>query len=97
MMKKNYLTTGLLLLSALIVLISVTTEAAHSASQKEFFKGKVITFIVPYKTGGGYDTWSRMIAPGIKAYTGANVVIKNVPGAGSLLGANKLYVSRPNG
>jgi tripartite-type tricarboxylate transporter receptor subunit TctC len=95
--KKIYIHTGLLLLSALIIFISGANDAAQSASQKAFYKGKVITFIVPYKTGGGYDTWSRMITPGIKAYTGANVVIKNIPGAGSLVGTNKVYVSDPNG
>lgn len=97
MEKKIYHHTGLLLLSALIIFISGTNAAAQSASQKAFYKGKVITFIVPYKTGGGYDTWTRMITPGIKAYTGANVVIKNMPGAGTMVGTNKLYFSEPNG
>ena len=99
MKKKPYQYMGVLLLSTLIILISGTRETVRSASQKEisFYKGKVITFIVPYKTGGGYDTWARMITPGIKEYTGANVVIKNIPGAGTMVGTNKLYVSDPNG
>lgn len=99
MKKKMYRNIGVLLLSMLMILTAGTNAAVQSASQSEadFFKGKVITFIVPYKTGGGYDTWARMVTPGIQAYTGASIVVKNIPGAGTLVGTNKLYFSRPNG
>jgi tripartite-type tricarboxylate transporter receptor subunit TctC len=33
----------------------------------------------------------------MKKYTGATVVIKNMPGAGTLIGTNKLFTSDPNG
>lgn len=71
-------------------------EAAGS-KETEFYKGKVIEFIVPYKTGGGYDAWARLIAPYLEKYTGATVVVKNIPGAGSLTGTNQLYAAEPNG
>lgn len=71
--------------------------AGTATAQAEFYKGKVIDFIVPYKTGGGYDAWARLIAPFLEKYTGATVVIKNIPGAGSLTGTNQLYAAEPNG
>jgi len=74
---------------------STNSHAAQSAA--DFFKGKVIECIVPYKTGGGYDAWVRTIAPFFKKYAGATLIIKNVPGAGSLIGTNKIYISEPNG
>lgn len=70
---------------------------ADLAKETEFFKGKNADFVIPYATGGGYDTWVRVLAPFMKKYTGANWVPKNVPGAGSLTGTNQIYTAEPNG
>jgi len=98
-MKRKILKVSNLLVLAAMLLLSDIAGVVYSAPRKEkdFFENKVITFIVGYKTGGGYDAWARIVSPGIKAYTGANIVIKNMPGAGSLLATNKIFVSDPNG
>jgi tripartite-type tricarboxylate transporter receptor subunit TctC len=70
---------------------------ADLAKEADFFKGKNVDFVVPYATGGGYDTWVRVLAPFMKKYTGANWIVKNVPGAGSLVGTNQIYAADPNG
>ncbi len=70
---------------------------ADLAKEADFFKGKNVDFVVPYATGGGYDTWVRLLAPIMKKYTGANWIVKNVPGAGSLVGTNQIYTADPNG
>ncbi len=70
---------------------------ADLAKEADFFKGKTGDFVVPYATGGGYDSWVRVLAPFMKKYTGANWVVKNVPGAGSLVGTNQIYTAEPNG
>jgi len=70
---------------------------ADLAKEADFFKGKNADFVVPYATGGGYDTWVRVLAPFMKKYTGANWVVKNVPGAGSIVGTNQVYAADPNG
>ncbi|HBW34161.1 tripartite tricarboxylate transporter substrate binding protein [Desulfosporosinus sp. BICA1-9] len=75
------------------------TDNAQNA-QKEaanFYKDKVVNFIVPYTPGGGYDEYVRMITPAMGKYLGATVVVKNVPGAGSLVGTNQLYASKADG
>lgn len=74
-------------------------EAVYGASSKEadFYKGKVVECIVPYRTGGGYDNWVRAISLFFKKYTGATLVTKNTSGAGGLVGTNKLYTADPNG
>jgi tripartite-type tricarboxylate transporter receptor subunit TctC len=79
----------------LVMAIGSAAQGAQSAA--DFYKGKVIECVVPYKTGGGYDAWVRALSPFFKKYAGATLVIKNVPGAGSLVGTNKIYVSDPNG
>ncbi len=61
------------------------------------FKGKTITLIVPYSPGGGFDTYARLIQPYLQKYTGATVVVQNVPGGGSIIGSNQLYASKADG
>lgn len=67
------------------------------SNEADFYKGKVLTFIVPYSAGGGYDTYARMIAPYLEKHTGSTVIVKNVPGGGSLTGTLQMYRSRPDG
>ncbi len=63
-----------------------------------FFNGKTVTFIVATKAGGGYDTNARQIAPYIQKYLpGSTVIIKNVDGAGHIIGANEVYAAKPDG
>jgi tripartite-type tricarboxylate transporter receptor subunit TctC len=56
----------------------------------------VATFVVPYGTGG-YDLIARGIAPFLDEELGATVVVENQPGAGSLLAANNLFNTEPDG
>ncbi len=48
------------------------------------FPSKNIRWIVPYKPGGGFDTYSRAIARTMKKFLpkGVNVIVTNKPGAG---------------
>ena len=89
--------TGIYLLGLILAVFSGGHVWGEDRKAAEFYRGKAIECIVPYKTGGGYDAWVRSLAPFFKKYTGATLVIKNVPGAGSLIGTNKLYVADPNG
>jgi len=61
------------------------------------YAGKNISFIVPFGPGGGYDTISRTLVPYIGKYTGTNVILRNVTGAGGLNGMNTLWKAKPNG
>ena len=87
-------------LIVLIALCAVTwsTPARAAAAEAEFFDGKTITYIVSTDPGGGYDTYGRMLAGHIQKYIpGARVLVRNVPGAGQIIGANTIYASRPDG
>lgn len=63
----------------------------------EFYKDNVIQWIVPYNPGGGYDEYSRAIAPYLEKYTGARVDIVNLPGAGGMKGANEIFNAPADG
>jgi len=72
-------------------------KSASASGAADFYKGKVLEFVVPYSPGGGTDTYARLIGPYLERHTGATVVIKNMPGAASIYGTNAVYTAKPNG
>jgi len=65
---------------------------------QEFYRDKTITYIVATKPGGGYDAYARIIARYMEKYLpNTRIRIKNLPGAGSILGTNHLYVAKADG
>jgi tripartite-type tricarboxylate transporter receptor subunit TctC len=71
--------------------------AGPGRADDEFLRGKTVTFIVPTAPGGGYDTYSRLIARHIGRFLPAqpNVVVQNMPGAAGIRAANYLYNVAP--
>jgi tripartite-type tricarboxylate transporter receptor subunit TctC len=62
--------------------------------------GKTIEFVIPFGVGGGSDVWARFNAPFLSKHLPGNptVVVKNVPGGGSITGTNQFAGSaRPDG
>jgi Tripartite tricarboxylate transporter family receptor len=56
-----------------------------------------VRMIVGSGTGGGYDIFSRLIAPYLAKTLGTTVIVENQPGAGGLIALNRLYVAPPDG
>lgn len=82
----------------LCLALIVGTSAASFG--EEFYKGKVIRFVVGFSPGGGYDTYVRAIARHMHKHIPGDptVVVQNMPGAGGLVAANYMYrKARPNG
>jgi tripartite-type tricarboxylate transporter receptor subunit TctC len=77
-----------------MVLTGVVACSANAAAQ-DFFKGKQITLYVGYAPGGGYDSYARTFARHYPRHIAGNpdIVVKNMPGAGSVKLANYLYNS----
>jgi len=83
---------------AVTVFQVVMFNAAWAGTGDDFFKGKRLTYIVATKPGGGYDTFARLIARHLVKYLPVqSVVIKNIPGAGQLIGARQLDAAKPDG
>jgi tripartite-type tricarboxylate transporter receptor subunit TctC len=83
-------------------LIGATTllfcgATCHAAPVDDFYRGRSIQLIVGYGPGGGYDVYSRLIARYFPKYMPGtpNVVVQNMPGAGSLISINHLYSAAP--
>src|SRR5215510_16122862 len=73
------------------------TPAKAQESEKAFYAGKTVRMIVGSGVGGGYDVFSRLIAPYLAKTLGTTVIVENVPGAGGLVALNKLYIAPPDG
>jgi tripartite-type tricarboxylate transporter receptor subunit TctC len=87
----------LLCLIVLIIGILLFTGSG-SAADKSLFNRQVIEIIVCTKVGGGYDTDARLIAPFLqKELPGSTVIVRNVPGGGHIVGANRVWGAKPNG
>ena len=63
----------------------------------EFYKGQQIKLIVGYGTGGGYDVYGRLFARHLGRHIpgNPNVIVQNMPGAGSLRAVNFLANTAP--
>ena len=63
-----------------------------------YFEGKTVTYIIATNPGGNYDAYGRLIGRYLEKKLGAErVAIKNVPGAGHIVGTNTLNAAKPDG
>lgn len=85
-MKKSFTTTALAISAA-----AALFTGAASAQEKPF------NVYVGYSAGGGYDVYARLLARHISRHLPGtpNVVVNNMPGAGSMRLANWLYNVAP--
>jgi len=86
---------------SLVVAVACALALAPSASAQEpFYKGKTIRVIVGLSPGGGYDTYSRLIARHMGKHIPGNptIIVENMTGAASRIAANHIYrVAKPDG
>ena len=84
---------GLSFLAAAII-VGAALFATPEARAEDFYKGKTFRFIVGFSPGGGYDTYTRLIARYFGRYIPGNptTLVQNMTGAGSLISAN--YIGR---
>lgn len=78
-------------------MVAFVAPQARADAVADFYKGKQITLTVSYGPGGGYDVYARTLARYMSKYIPGNpaILIQNMPGAGSLKGANYLYNVAP--
>jgi tripartite-type tricarboxylate transporter receptor subunit TctC len=71
--------------------------ASSAEAQEDFYKGKQVSLIVGYGTGGGYDVYARLVGKHMTRFIPGNptVVVQNMPGAGSLRAVNYIYNVAP--
>jgi tripartite-type tricarboxylate transporter receptor subunit TctC len=79
---------------ALLLGLGLSTGAA---AQTETYPSRNITFICPFPAGGGTDILVRLLAQELQDRLGKPVVVDNRPGAGTVIAANAVAHSSPDG
>lgn len=78
--------------------LGLVSTAALADTVADFYKGKTVTYIVATGAGGGADWYGRLATRHMQAaMPGTTFIVRNVPGAGHIIGANAIYVSKPDG
>ena len=85
------------IVAAVCVLAAGTQPARAQNAVADFYRGKTVTLTVGYSSGGGYDTYARIVARHLGKHIPGNpqIVVQNAPGAGSMRAANTLYNVAP--
>jgi tripartite-type tricarboxylate transporter receptor subunit TctC len=84
--------------TALLTATLASAAGQATAAEADFFKGKNVTYIVATAAGGGFDFYSRLVAQHMQKHLpGSTFVVRNMPGAGHIIGTNFVYHSKPNG
>lgn len=79
---------------SLSLLMATGASAQPSA---ENFPHKAVTIIVPWSAGGGTDNVVRRYAQGLSQLWGQPVVVENLAGASSIIGAQRVARAAPDG
>jgi tripartite-type tricarboxylate transporter receptor subunit TctC len=84
-------------LAGVLGLLMPAAAPARADAVADFYKGKVVSLVIGYGSGGGYDVYGRLMATHLGKYIPGNptVVVQNMPGAGSLRSVNYLYNTAP--
>lgn len=78
---------------AAVVAVAIGAGTSQPAVAQDFYAGRTISFLVGGDVGGGYDIYARAIARhwGRHIAGRPNIVVQNMPGAGSNNAAENIY------
>jgi tripartite-type tricarboxylate transporter receptor subunit TctC len=71
--------------------------ASACAATAQTYPSRVVRYVVSDSPGSGLDTLARIVAEGLAAHWGHQVVVDNRPGAGGNIGAEVIARATPDG
>ncbi|MFN3890399.1 MAG: Bug family tripartite tricarboxylate transporter substrate binding protein [Beijerinckiaceae bacterium] len=76
---------------------ALASGAAFAQGAADFYKGKTVSIIVGSSAGGGFDLYARLIGRHMQRHLpgNPNIVVSNMPGAGSIRLAQHIYAVAP--
>ena len=79
--------------AAFLLGLSVTLHTAAAQSVEQFYRGRTMTLVVGSSPGGINDLSSRLVARHLGHFIPGNptIIVQNLPGAGGLVTANRIY------
>ncbi len=84
------------LLTALLSVLVLFAAAAPGA-RAEGFPSRTVMIVVPYPSGGSTDVLARALAADLSKVWNQAVMVENIGGASSIIGANKVAKAAPDG
>jgi tripartite-type tricarboxylate transporter receptor subunit TctC len=84
-------------MTASVALVLAFASLAQAQSVEEFYRNKTITIQVGFTAGGGYDLYARVLGRHMGRHIPGNpqIVVQNMPGAGSLKATQYVYSVAP--
>ena len=78
-------------------LLLTACTSAQAQPVESFYRGKTVNLIIGYPPAGANDTYARLVARHLGRYIPGNpsVVARNLPGAGSLIAASRIFNAEP--
>jgi tripartite-type tricarboxylate transporter receptor subunit TctC len=92
-MKAFHTATAVRAVVATLLGLLLAGAAAHAQS----WPSRPIRWVVPYPAGGGTDQVSRLVAEKLASALGQPVIVDNKPGASTMIGAESVAKSAPDG
>jgi tripartite-type tricarboxylate transporter receptor subunit TctC len=85
------------LIGSAILLGLSPIHAAQADDASAFYARKTVNLVAGFNVGGGADTYARIIARHLGKHIPGNpaVVVRNMPGAGSMVAANHIFNVSP--
>src|ERR1051326_5052108 len=73
------------------------SPAAHAEDVASFYAGRTLNLIEGFNVGGGADLYTRLVAAHWAHHIPGhpNIIVHNMPGAGSMTAANHLFNVSP--
>jgi tripartite-type tricarboxylate transporter receptor subunit TctC len=83
--------------SACVAIALALSSPTRAQSVEEFYRGKTVNILVGFTAGGGYDLYARVLGRHLGRNIPGNpqVVVQNMPGAGSLKATQYVYGVAP--
>ncbi len=80
-----------------LVMALIACMPAQDVRAAAKYPSKPVTIVVGGGTGGSQDSGQRGIQPYLQKALGVSVIVNNLPGAGGIVGANKVFDSPADG
>ena len=83
-----------------LFLLFFFASVSPTLAQSNFFENKTIKLVLGFSPGGISDLWGRALARAMSQTLSGrpNIILQNMPGAGSMTAANYIYsVAKPDG